>query len=106
MTKDEILVIRINTSFISPETIEELKKSIIEQKETGVVVLPYFAEAIIAPKDVEIKIEEDKEGCWLAHKDGKWVYAKCSECETIHDIKTNYCPNCGAKMKRWKGWEE
>lgn len=22
----------------------------------------------------------------------------CSECETLHDTQTNYCPDCGAKM--------
>ena len=39
-----------------------------------------------------------KHGKWLEHQQGLWVYAKCSKCETIHDIKSNYCPNCGAKM--------
>lgn len=59
MTKEEIIVIKIN-AIISPEQKEELRKSIIKQKETGVVILPYFAEAIITPKDIEIKIKDEK----------------------------------------------
>lgn len=40
----------------------------------------------------------EKVGHWIDHQEDRWIYAKCSECETIHDSRTNYCPNCGAKM--------
>lgn len=50
-----------------------------------------------------------KEGEWIMdclapqmdeYRIGEWAYApKCSECGTHWDAKTNYCPNCGAKMK-------
>jgi len=59
MTKDEILVIKINGLYVGREEKERLRKSIIEQKETGVVLLPYYAEAIIVPQDIEIKMEDD-----------------------------------------------
>lgn len=47
----------------------------------------------------ESKAEQDpKTGHWIDRQEGRWIYAKCSECGTIHDTQTNYCPNCGAKM--------
>ena len=39
-----------------------------------------------------------KVGHWIDHQEDRWIYAKCSECETVHDTRTNYCPNCGVKM--------
>lgn len=40
----------------------------------------------------------EKVGHWIDHQEDRWIYAKCSECGTIHDTRTNYCPHCGAKM--------
>lgn len=59
MTKEEILVISIN-AVISKEYEKKFRESIIKQKETGVIILPYFAEAIITPKDIEIKIKDEE----------------------------------------------
>ena len=42
--------------------------------------------------------QEPKTGYWIDHQEGRWVYAKCSECGTVHDTSHNYCPSCGAKM--------
>jgi hypothetical protein len=39
-----------------------------------------------------------KTGHWIDHQEDKWIYAQCSECETVHDTRTNYCPNCGCRM--------
>lgn len=44
-------------------------------------------------------VAEVKHGKWLDHQNGRWIYVKCSMCETIHDTRTNFCPNCGAKME-------
>jgi len=41
---------------------------------------------------------EPKTGHWIDHENGHWNYAKCSECKTIHDTRSNYCPFCGARM--------
>ncbi|MBQ1296956.1 MAG: hypothetical protein IIY21_23120 [Clostridiales bacterium] len=41
---------------------------------------------------------EQKMGHWINYQKNIWIYAQCSECGTVHDTKTNYCPNCGAKM--------
>ena len=37
---------------------------------------------------------KQSEGEWL----GVWDY-ECSVCHEYHDIKTKFCPNCGARMK-------
>ena len=42
--------------------------------------------------------QEPKTGHWIDHQEGRWIYAKCSECGTVHDTRTNYCPNCGCRM--------
>lgn len=42
----------------------------------------------------------EKTGHWIDHQEDRWIYAKCSECETVHDTRTNYCPHCGEKMGR------
>lgn len=54
----EILVIKVNQFNLSPEDMHNLRQQIIKQKEEKVVILPYFCEAIIAPEDVDIRIEE------------------------------------------------
>lgn len=38
-------------------------------------------------------------GKWIDHQEGRWIYAKCSECGTVHDVKSNFCPNCGSYMR-------
>lgn len=42
---------------------------------------------------------KQKMGHWIDYQKNRWIYAQCSECGTVHDTKTNYCPNCGAKME-------
>ena len=39
-------------------------------------------------------------GEWIDYQQGRWVYAQCSECGTVHDVRSNYCPSCGARMSR------
>ena len=49
--------------------------------------------------DLQSTIEaEPKHGHWIDKQNGRWIYAECSRCKTVHDVKSNYCPNCGAKM--------
>ena len=38
-------------------------------------------------------------GEWIAYQEGRWIYAKCPECEYINNVKTNFCPNCGIPME-------
>ena len=51
-----------------------------------------------ADKCKEYEEQYPKTGHWMDHQEGRWIYAQCSECGTVHDTQTNYCPNCGAKM--------
>ena len=41
-----------------------------------------------------------KEGEWIDEQRGRWIYAKCNLCGKVQDARSNYCPNCGAKMNR------
>ena len=41
----------------------------------------------------------DAHGEWIDEQRGRWIYAKCNLCGKVQDVRSNYCPNCGAKMK-------
>lgn len=42
-------------------------------------------------------VAEIKHGRWVLWNRGLYIH-KCSVCECKPSFKTNYCPNCGAKM--------
>lgn len=54
----------------------------------------YFKEHIID----EVPNVEPKLGRWISIKP-LLTAARCSECKRAFVEKTNYCPNCGAKME-------
>jgi hypothetical protein len=56
MNKDDILIIKY-PFMMTQSRINMLRDGILKQKETGVIVLPDYCEVVIAPKDVEIKVE-------------------------------------------------
>ena len=60
MTKDEILVIRCNLT-LYPNELEQERKKVMEQLKDGVVVLPGYMQPVIVPKDVEIRLEGEKD---------------------------------------------
>lgn len=79
----------------------------VEYDETGCGV----SRKAIPVKSIEeaptIEAEPVRHGRWFGWhgdkrcKDGEYRhfrYYECSECGRRSDIKTNYCPNCGAKM--------
>lgn len=47
----------------------------------------------------ELEAQLPKEGAWIDEQRGRWIYAKCNLCGKVQDVRSNYCPNCGAKMK-------
>ena len=53
---NNILVIRVNMVLKNKEQ-EAVRQCILGQRKTGVIVLPPYCEAIMVPKDVEIKFE-------------------------------------------------
>lgn len=42
----------------------------------------------------------NKTGHWIGDNQAFYIYAKCSECGSVHDTATNYCPECGCLMDR------
>ena len=46
----------------------------------------------------ELEAQMPKDGEWLDEQRGRWIYAKCNLCGKVQDVRSNYCPNCGAKM--------
>ena len=58
MTKDEILVVKVNGRFADRD-MKEIRKIIMKQKSEGVVVLPYYCEAVIVPEDVKVEVESE-----------------------------------------------
>ena len=59
-------------------------------------------DAAAALEAAEKRIAElmPKEGEWIDEQRGRWIYAKCNLCGKVQDVRSNYCPNCGAKMDR------
>ena len=53
----DILIIK-STALYSQEKLKQVRDSIIDQKDNGVILLPYGFEVIVAPDDVEIIMEE------------------------------------------------
>lgn len=47
----------------------------------------------------ELEAKIPKDGEWIDDQRGRWIYAKCNLCGKVQDVRSNYCPNCGAKMK-------
>ena len=46
---------------IDPDKMRHLRNEIIKQKETGVIVLPWFLTAVVVPEDTEIRVEGSSE---------------------------------------------
>ena len=52
----DILIIK-STALYSQEKLKQVRDSMIDQKDNGVVLLPYGFEVIVAPDNVEIVVE-------------------------------------------------
>lgn len=50
----------------------------------------------LAIEALEQKLKTAK---WKRVLDGAWFYEQCTACNTVWDVKSKYCPNCGAKME-------
>ncbi len=71
----------------------------LRQGATTTVIAEYIVDSILEEAICAVREDEEcrkqSEGEWL----GVWDY-ECSVCHEYHDIKTKYCPNCGAKMTK------
>ena len=50
----------------------------------------------------EMGYEPVRHGMWLERNSGlqKWIRCSVCNCRQHYTNKTNYCPNCGAKMDK------
>ena len=72
-----------------------------------------LVEAADAIKDLNKTLDEEVEintALEISQKHGKWIFDNpikanfmCSECLERQDVCTNYCPNCGARMRQKDG---
>lgn len=69
---------------------------------------PSYTDAINALTEARERIKDipsaENKGEWISLHNGKW---KCSECgiEVLIYAKGNFCPNCGADMRKGAGNE-
>ena len=54
-------VLVIKSRAVRPERLRELRRNILEQKETGVIVLPSCVDAVVVPDDIKIVIDDERE---------------------------------------------
>lgn len=60
--------------------------------------IPLNVDAVKAQPTADVR--ENVRGDWIHISDGYCDFLKCSQCGKATDSKSNYCPNCGAEMKR------
>lgn len=80
------------SEYIEREAVNALIKAECSPK-----VAAYLIDAVATIPAADVR--PNVTGRWIDHQMGRWVYAKCSECETVHDVRSNFCPNCGADMR-------
>lgn len=57
----QVLVVKLNMH-LRAKDIQRIRKSIMEQKETGLVILPTFCDALLVPEGIDILVEEENYG--------------------------------------------
>lgn len=50
---------------IKADVMDHWRKEILRMKETGVIVLPWFLDVVVAPEDVEVQFIDPKSSCVL-----------------------------------------
>lgn len=55
----DVLVIKCRCT-VRPERLRELRRDILAQKETGVVVLPSCVDAVVVSNDIKIVIDDEE----------------------------------------------
>lgn len=78
------------------EAIEELKCAIELIKQNG---KDWIDERDIPVFQTAIEALERNRGEWVKAKNEYYVF-ECSECGKCSDLRHNYCPNCGADMRK------
>ena len=86
----DLIIVKVKDGInIDADLMRHLQNEIIEQKETGVILLPWFLTAIVAPEDTKIKIEsEEQDHCNTCGYEEGNIYCK------------EHCPH-EAKIDQW-----
>lgn len=59
LKKSDLLIVKLKPGInLKADLMDHWRKEILRQKETGTVLLPWFLEAIVVPKDIELKVED------------------------------------------------
>jgi hypothetical protein len=61
------------------------------------IILKY--DDIVEIRDLLQEQKNKQKGIWLDEEEPFWIYAKCSECGSVQDAKSQYCPTCGCLME-------
>lgn len=111
MNSDEILIVQYQVP-IKQQKADILREQILKQKESGVILLPYYCSVISKPKDIDIQVELEKEDeitPWdfidnsnysSFDSQGKERLIFCTECGCNvehYDAQYQYCPYCGKR---------
>lgn len=110
MNKDDILILKPLFP-VKPKAAHDIREMVFKQMEEGIVLLPFGYEVVIAPKDTEIKMENDESSSpWIFinnpnyssfdYSNIKETKIICDECgKTIESWDDTYvrCPFCGKK---------
>ena len=58
----DLVVIKVKDGInINPNMMKNWQKKVIVQKETGVIVLPWFLTVVVVPENTEIQFEKEDE---------------------------------------------
>lgn len=56
----DLIIVKVKDGInVQADMMRHLRNEIIKQKETGVILLPWFLTAIVVPENTEIKIESE-----------------------------------------------
>lgn len=54
----DLLVVKVKDGInVKDDLMDYLRKEILKQRETGVVVLPWFLDTIVVPEDTEMELQ-------------------------------------------------
>ena len=78
------------------KVIEEIKR-LIQEYDCNTSYADEFARNYIQIPTIEL--EPIRRGKWIEKWFGYGYKEKCSECGCLAEKRTDYCPNCGARME-------
>lgn len=57
----DLLIVKVKDGIdLRPDLMRYWRNEIMKQKETGVIVLPWFLNAVVIPEDTEVRFEKEE----------------------------------------------